>query len=246
METNSTAHPARRILIGRIETVAIGPVDAALDFAARLASENGWTAAFARRVEFEYRRFLALVATGDEPLTPSDAVDQAWHLHLTYTRDYWDGLCRDIVAREIHHEPTSGGPEQREHYRDRYARTLERYRATFDAAPPADIWPDPSERFAAIFQRVDRTRTMLAGSEAMAWIGVVSAGLAVLIALGRAGAAAVLLSGIAIAAFVCALRLGAGRARRRSDSDFDGDTESDGSDAGGSDGCGSGCGGGCS
>ncbi len=41
----------------------------------------------------EYRRFAFLAATAGHPVTPSDAVDQAWHLHLTYSRDYWDRFC---------------------------------------------------------------------------------------------------------------------------------------------------------
>ncbi|MGW8190946.1 hypothetical protein [Sphingomonas hankookensis] len=80
-----------------------------------------------------------------------------WTSHGTfiwpYTRDYWHRLCRDIVGRDIHHEPTSGGSDRRERYRDSYARTLDRYRFTFCESPPADIWPDPADRFA----RVDLT-----------------------------------------------------------------------------------------
>jgi hypothetical protein len=66
----------------------IGPGDAEQTFAARLARENGWRPAQAARVIEEYRRFCFLAVTAGHPVTPSDAVDQAWHLHLTYTRDY--------------------------------------------------------------------------------------------------------------------------------------------------------------
>ena len=62
----------------------IGPADAALPFAARLARENGWSDAHAARVMEEYRRFCFLATTAGHEVTPSDAVDQAWHLHLTY------------------------------------------------------------------------------------------------------------------------------------------------------------------
>jgi len=247
METNNAAHMARRILIGRIETLAIGRTDAALSYEGRLAAENGWTGTFAGRVAAEYRRFLALIAISDEQLTPSDAVDQAWHLHMAYTRDYWHGLCRDIVGRDIHHEPTSGGPEQREQYRDRYAHTLDLYRGTFGDPPPADIWPDPSERFAGIFQRVDRTRMMRLGAEETMLIGLASAGLATLIVMGMVALVAALLIFAAIVTWVQGARLKAGTARRCFDLNLDG------GDAGGLDGCssgdggcGGGCGGGCS
>src|SRR5690349_19351007 len=76
---------------------SIGPEGAALSFADRLARENGWRADHAERVIEEYRRFAFLAATGGQDVTPSDAVDQAWHLHLTYTRDYWDRFCPEVL-----------------------------------------------------------------------------------------------------------------------------------------------------
>ncbi len=246
MDPNSPAYMARRILIGRIETLSIGQPGAVLSFEARLAAENGWTGSFADRVATEYRRFLALVAISDEQLTQSDAVDQAWHLHLAYTRDYWHGLCRDIVARDIHHEPTSGGPEQCEHYRDRYARTLNLYRDTFGAAPPADVWPDPSERFSGNFQRIDRTRKMLLGAEEATLVGFTCAGLVVLIVQDMVALVAVFLLAVATVTWIQGARLKAGRAGRRFDLNFDGDACGSDGHGSGDGGCGGGCGGGCS
>lgn len=240
MEKNSSAHLARRILIGRIETLAIGQADAALGFEGRLAAENGWSEPFAARVGVEYRRFLALIAIGDEQLTPSDAVDQAWHLHLAYTRDYWHHLCRDIVGRDIHHEPTSGGSDQRERYRDRYARTLDRYRATFGESPPADIWPDPADRFAGRFVRVDLTQAP--GRAGAARTAVGAGAMAAMLVAGQHWAVAMILTLIAVVALCRSfgrLRCGEWRAFEWDLSGFDG---SDGGDGG----CGSGCGGGCS
>ena len=95
-----------------LSTYEVGPADAALSFTQRLARENGWSAAYAARVFEEYRRFLYLAVTAPHPVTPSDAVDQAWHLHLTYTRDYWDRLCHEVLRRPLHHGPTKGGREE--------------------------------------------------------------------------------------------------------------------------------------
>ncbi len=124
----------------------IGPDDAAFSFAQRLARENGWTLPHAERVIGEYKRFCFLaVATGTD-VTPSDAVDQAWHLHLTYSRDYWERFCPQILGMMLHHGPTAGGAAERERYFEQYARTLQRYEAVFGPAP-ADIWPDARRRF---------------------------------------------------------------------------------------------------
>lgn len=124
----------------------IGPADAALSFDRRLARENGWTPAFAARVLDEYRRFCLLAVTADHPVTPSDAVDQAWHLHLTYTRDYWERFCPDVLGRPLHHGPTAGGVAEQHRFFNQYAATLHTYEETFGEAPPADIWADAKRR----------------------------------------------------------------------------------------------------
>lgn len=123
----------------------IGPDDAALPFAVRLARENGWSRAHADRVIGEYRRFCFLAVTCGHVVTPSDAVDQAWHLHLTYTRDYWERFCPDILGRPLHHGPTAGGAAEQHRFFLQYAETLRSYERVF-GMPPADLWPDAGRR----------------------------------------------------------------------------------------------------
>ena len=120
---------------------SIGPEDSALSFEGRLARENGWTAAQATRVVEEYKRFCFLAATAGHDVTPSDAVDQAWHLHLTYSRDYWGRFCPSVLGCSLHHEPSQGGPGQRRRYSDQYAATLKSYERTFLQRAPEDLWP---------------------------------------------------------------------------------------------------------
>ena len=78
-------------------------------FEQRLARENGWRAEFAAHVIEEYKRFCFLAVTGTEAFTPSDQVDQAWLLHLTYSRDYWERFCPEVIGKPLHHGPTKGG-----------------------------------------------------------------------------------------------------------------------------------------
>ena len=129
----------------RLTVFTIGPEDAALSFAQRLARENGWSQLFADRVIEEYRRFCFLAVTGAGQATPSDAVDQAWHLHLTYSRDYWQHFCPEVLGCDLHHGPTNGGQAERSRFFDQYAATLLRYEQTF-GPPPADIWPGAAQR----------------------------------------------------------------------------------------------------
>lgn len=141
------------------EKIRLFPLDdpsAQFRFSDRLARENGWTLLYAFRAMEEYKRFMFLVCCSPQALTPSDAVDQVWHLHLLYTESYWVDFCEKTLGRPIHHGPTKGGPTERSNYRDRYSDTLARYAETFGQAPPPDIWPTPEVRFSDIhFRRVN-------------------------------------------------------------------------------------------
>jgi uncharacterized protein (TIGR04222 family) len=117
-----------------------------LEFLAhKLCAEQGWSPAEAREAIEEYRRFclLAATATAASRAIPSDAVDQVWHLHLTFTRDYWLRFCPEALGTDLHHEPGPADAAMRE----RYAETLARYAETF-GPPPARWWPGTRERFA--------------------------------------------------------------------------------------------------
>lgn len=86
--------------------------------------------------------------TSGHDVTPSDAVDHAWHLHLTYTRDYWERFCLEVLESDLHHGPTKGGPVERDHFYHQYAATLAAYEAAFGSSPPLGIWPNAHRRFA--------------------------------------------------------------------------------------------------
>ena len=93
-------------------------------FEERLARENGWTKEYTRCVIDEYKRFIFLCCTSETGITPSDPVDQAWHLHLTFTRSYWIDLCKNTLAKEVHHNPTKGGQKEAEKFNDYYTSYL--------------------------------------------------------------------------------------------------------------------------
>ena len=147
MDGKVAAKSEHDALRARLFTYAIGPETAVLSFADRLARENRWTPSYARRVIREYYRFCFLAVTAGHEVTPSDQVDQAWHLHLTYTRDYWHRFCPDILGMPLHHGPTAGGQDERTRYYEQYAQTLKSYQQAFGETPPEDIWSPAAERF---------------------------------------------------------------------------------------------------
>lgn len=132
---------------------------ATVTFVARVARENGWTAEYAQRVIDEYRRFLFLAHAAGHPVSPSEDVDQVWHLHLTYSKSYWDDLCANVLGQPFHHLPAQGEPGESARLQEWYASTLTSYRRFFGEDPPRDIWPPLEVRFEETqYVRVNRGR----------------------------------------------------------------------------------------
>jgi uncharacterized protein (TIGR04222 family) len=184
--------PAHAELLRRVAEFPIdGPDAPPLRFAARLAREHGWTAVHADRVVREYKRFVFLAATAGRPMCPSEDVDAAWHLHLTYTRSYWQRLCGEVLGRPLHHEPTRGGPAEADKHVAMYADTFAAYRDAFGEDPPADVWPTAGSRFGDdAKQRVVNTARNWVVPKAWARravAGVAAAALAVIFGTGCAG-----------------------------------------------------------
>ena len=150
-------------LMQRLEQFQLDSPEASLPFSARLARENNWTPAYTRRVLAEYKRFAFLAVAAEHPVSPSEDVDQAWHLHLTYSGNYWKTFCPLVLGKALHHEPTQGGDRERDKFDDWYGRTLESYEAFFGEAPPRDIWPTAELRRdeKQDFVRVDRSRNFV-------------------------------------------------------------------------------------
>ena len=141
----------------QLKRFEVGDPSAEFNYVDRLARENGWSMEFSLRVFEEYKKFIYLICISDHPLTPSDQVDQAWHLHLLYTESYWHDMCEDLLGAKIQHGPTKGGDSEKNKYNDWYAKTKALYAEMFDQEPPLDIWPPSEVRFGQItFTRINR------------------------------------------------------------------------------------------
>lgn len=146
----------------KIEGFRLDDPEAGFQFSARLARENGWSLKYSHRVIAEYKKFIFMCCVSESGVTPSDPVDQAWHLHLTFTKSYWQDLCRDTIGKEIHHNPTKGGKQEAEKFNKFYTSSHQLYQDKFGMLPPADIWQNNHARFADIdFQRVNMSKYWL-------------------------------------------------------------------------------------
>ncbi len=128
-------------------------------FIERLARAQGWSLDQAAAAIEEYRRYCFLAVVAETVMCPSHQVDTVWHLHMTYTRDYWTAWCAEILQTPLHHEPSRGGSGELVRHRELYAETLARYEYWF-GAPPSAWWPGTHERFdrPGRFRMVDTSR----------------------------------------------------------------------------------------
>ena len=151
-------NPEHAALLQRLNAFNFDAPDATFPFSSRLAKENQWSPSYARRVIAEYKRFTFLAVAAGHPVSPSEEVDQAWHLHLTYSQNYWRVFCPEVLQKPFHHSPTKGGANEHAKFGDWYAQTLASYEHFFGEPPPADIWPSLESRLQTRqhFVRVDR------------------------------------------------------------------------------------------
>ncbi|NEO20691.1 MAG: TIGR04222 domain-containing membrane protein [Moorea sp. SIO4A5] len=124
----------------RLQAFSLDDPEAKFPFSKRLARENQWSLNYTQRVIEEYKKFAFLAVVADHPVSPSDPVDQVWHLHLTYTHSYWDEFCPNILQTPFHHLPSGGGASEKSKFDDWYSKTLASYHYFFGEAPPVDIW----------------------------------------------------------------------------------------------------------
>lgn len=143
-------------LWNKIQAFELDAKGSEFNFTQRLARDNDWSLTYSSRVIDEYKKFIYLCCCDYGQITPSDAVDQAWHLHLTYTKSYWIDLCRKTLQREVHHNPTQGGSKEASKYSNCYDAIIEVYELEFNQKPPKEIWPSNEQRFTDInFKRIN-------------------------------------------------------------------------------------------
>jgi hypothetical protein len=154
--------PEQKDLWARIERHDFEP-DQPFNFLHRLARDHGWTVPDAKAAIEGYKRFCFLAVTSRTQVTPSEAVDEVWHQHLIYSRDYWDIWCGQVLRKALHHDPTPGGREAQSRYRLQYAQTLALHEQFF-GPPPEELWPATHKRFSrrSRYRVVDLERSFVA------------------------------------------------------------------------------------
>jgi len=147
----------------RLKNFQVRDKDDDYSFIERVSVENNWSFDYASSVYQEYLKFIYLHCISSVPVTPSDEIDQVWHLHLVYTHSYWQDLCKNILGTDIHHMPTRGGENENTKFLQLYKSTMQRYKEEFGNAPPDNVWPDPEKRFGNYlgFKRINTNKNLI-------------------------------------------------------------------------------------
>lgn len=148
--------PEQELMLAKVERFAFDPPDAVLTFVKRFAREHKVSEDFAARAADEYLKFMFLCAISETELTPSHTVDLVWHLHMTYTENYWVDLCQNTLGKRIHHKPTVGGKANAVRFREQYIATLTLYNKVYGCPAPTEYWESVSRRFVRRHVAVDQ------------------------------------------------------------------------------------------
>lgn len=106
------------------------------EFIYKLRHQNLWSYEYTLKVIVEYTKFIYLGLK--QEVSPSYEIDQVWHLHILYTKDYHN-MCKSLDIDYFHHNPTD---KKTSNTKDNYKETLNLYYKTFKVKPPNDIWTD--------------------------------------------------------------------------------------------------------
>lgn len=102
------------------------------DIVMRVMKENLWRRDFTLRVVEEYKKFLYLASITS--VAPSFEIDQVWHAHILFSRDY--EKTEELLGKRVHHQPNPAGKSGK----NEYINSLHLYLDTFGYNPPKDIW----------------------------------------------------------------------------------------------------------
>lgn len=101
-------------------------------FIKKLREETSWSASYAEWAVGEYLKFLTVILNFGPKQTPSKVVDEVWHLHLQFTKDYWEYLCPKVLGFSLHHVPAD--ESMKSETEAQYIDTLANYEAIYGEA----------------------------------------------------------------------------------------------------------------
>jgi hypothetical protein len=94
----------------------------------KLMDRQKWSLDNAKEAVRRYKNFLILLLKyPDQVLAPAPDIDEAWHSHILFTREYIRD-CQTIFGDYLHHSPSrNSGPEEKHAMEEAQFRTSDLY-----------------------------------------------------------------------------------------------------------------------
>lgn len=99
----------------------------------KLIDTQKWSLETAKEAIRRYKNFLILLLKyPDQILAPTPDIDEVWHTHILFTREYFRD-CQKIFGDYLHHAPSrNSGPEEQYAMEEAQLRTSNLYIQEFD------------------------------------------------------------------------------------------------------------------
>jgi len=78
-----------------------------------------------------FKRFFFLAGVEGPPLVPTKVIDNVWHEFLMFTQDY-EKACRTLFNKFVHHEPSTGTPDEAAILKKAFMRTQSLHQKHFN------------------------------------------------------------------------------------------------------------------
>ena len=94
----------------------------------RLIDKQKWSSETSKEAVRRYKNFLILILKyPDQILAPAPDIDEAWHNHILFTREYFCD-CQKIFGDYLHHSPSRNlGSEEKHAMEEAQLRTSTLY-----------------------------------------------------------------------------------------------------------------------
>lgn len=104
---------------------------------------KGWTEEKAETTEKWYKRFLLLHLLYGDAAPCTEEIDEFWHTHILYTREYTRD-CRDIFGSYMHHVPCNdlSDKDVLEDMQRATKETMARFKELWGELPPMPVSED--------------------------------------------------------------------------------------------------------
>lgn len=132
-------NPEEIALWNRINDFQFDEKSARFPFSLKVAKEYNWDIQFTAEAILEYKKY-AFLSCILKNTSPPVIIDKVWHIHLLYTKQYWHVWCKDILQKELHHNPASGGILEKQELMKASEDTKSKYQECFGIKPLKKYW----------------------------------------------------------------------------------------------------------